>query len=224
MKVLLPALGKPTERHVGHQLELQPQPTLLAGLTLLGEARRPALVARGTWRCPARPGPPAAARKRSPWRARSARAVVAVELVDDRALGNVDLEVARPACRAGPCPCRGPRWSPAGGDGPGRPSSDATLRSATSHTSPPLPPSPPLGPPWTTGPSRRKLMQPAPPSPPRTFSPHSSTKVATVDRGYRVDWGHPSRPWCASGRLSRGDRDPATPPAYPGGDDERAPS
>ena len=49
------------------------------------------------------------------------------------------------------------------------------MRLATSHTSPPLPPSPPLGPPNATGPSRRNDTQPAPPSPPRTFSWASST-------------------------------------------------
>ena len=54
-------------------------------------------------------------------------------------------------------------------------SSDATLWSATSQTSPPLPPSPPFGPPNATGPSRRNDTQPAPPSPPRTFSWASST-------------------------------------------------
>src|SRR3954464_9487073 len=59
-------------------------------------------------------------------------------------------------------------------------SRDATLRSATSHTSPPLPPSPPLGPPSTTGPSRRNDTLPAPPSPPRTFSCASSTKPLLI--------------------------------------------
>ena len=64
--------------------------------------------------------------------------------------------------------------------------SDETLRSATSQTSPPLPPSPPFGPPNATGPSRRNDTQPAPPSPPRTFSWASSTNpLIGTGQGYR---------------------------------------
>src|SRR5688572_27328188 len=54
-------------------------------------------------------------------------------------------------------------------------SNDATLRSATNHTSPPLPPSPPSGPPLGTCASRRNATAPAPPSPPFTCRLHSST-------------------------------------------------
>ena len=40
------------ERDVGHQLQLEPQPALLAVLALLGERRRPPPVATGSGRCP----------------------------------------------------------------------------------------------------------------------------------------------------------------------------
>src|SRR3546814_14698254 len=53
--------------------------------------------------------------------------------------------------------------------------SEETLWLTTSHTSPPLPPSPPSGPPIGVCASRRNDTLPAPPSPPLTWSPHSST-------------------------------------------------
>jgi hypothetical protein len=49
------------------------------------------------------------------------------------------------------------------------------LRSATAQTLPPRPPSPPLGPPKGMNFSRRKLTQPAPPSPAATSITASST-------------------------------------------------
>ena len=45
MNVDLPAFGHADERGVGHQTQLEPQPALLAVLTLLREGRRPARVA-----------------------------------------------------------------------------------------------------------------------------------------------------------------------------------
>ena len=59
------------------------------------------------------------------------------------------------------------------------PSSEAWLWSATIQTSPPLPPSPPSGPPLATWASRRKLTQPAPPSPALACNCAKSTKVDT---------------------------------------------
>ena len=167
-------VGEADQRDVGHQLELELQPALLAVLALLGEARGAPLV---------RPELGVAATTAAAGGGQPAVAVVGqvgeqlagVQVVDDRALGHVRPRATRRAGRAGPCPCRARRpgarrcgWSR-------NASSDATLRSATSQTSPPLPPSPPLGPPNATGPSRRNDTQPAPPSPPRTFSWASST-------------------------------------------------
>src|SRR5476649_436870 len=51
------------------------------------------------------------------------------------------------------------------------------LLSPSSTTSPPRPPSPPLGPPHGSYFSRRKLMQPRPPSPAASFTVHSSTNM-----------------------------------------------
>ena len=44
MSVDLPALGKPDEGHVRHDLQLEVEPGLLADLALLGKARRPPAV------------------------------------------------------------------------------------------------------------------------------------------------------------------------------------
>ena len=44
MRVDLPTLGKPDQGHVGHELQLEAEPALLALLALLGERRGPAPV------------------------------------------------------------------------------------------------------------------------------------------------------------------------------------
>ena len=44
INVLLPTFGKPDQGDVGHQLQLELQPDVLAVLALLGERRRPPLV------------------------------------------------------------------------------------------------------------------------------------------------------------------------------------
>ena len=44
INVLLPTFGKADQRNVGHQLQFELQPAVLAVLALLGERRRPALV------------------------------------------------------------------------------------------------------------------------------------------------------------------------------------
>src|SRR5687768_6366105 len=54
-------------------------------------------------------------------------------------------------------------------------------------TSPPRPPSPPFGPPHGSYFSRRKLMQPRPPSPAVSFTVHSSTNIRpTMQKGRRL--------------------------------------
>ena len=165
---------EPDERDVGHQLHLELEPALLAVLALLGEARRPALVGQelgvAAPAAPAGRGQPAVAVVQQ-----LGEHLAAVQVLDDRALGHRDLERPRRAGRGGPCPCRARRCSARRWGWSRNASSDATLWSATSQMSPPLPPSPPFGPPNATGPSRRNDTQPAPPSPPRTLSWHSST-------------------------------------------------
>ena len=49
-------VGEPDEGDVGHELELEAEPALLADLALLGEASAPAGGWTGTGRCPCRPG------------------------------------------------------------------------------------------------------------------------------------------------------------------------
>src|SRR5687767_15996446 len=54
-------------------------------------------------------------------------------------------------------------------------------------TSPPRPPSPPLGPPHGSYFSRRKLIQPRPPSPAVSFTVHSSTNIRpTMQKAQRL--------------------------------------
>ena len=61
----LARVGKADERDVGHQLELEIEPALLARLALLGEARAPGACWTGIGRCRVRPG--------RPWRPGSGR-------------------------------------------------------------------------------------------------------------------------------------------------------
>ena len=71
MNVLLPALGKPTSATSAISLSSRRSQRSSPVLALLGEARRPAPVATGTWRCPARPARrprPASGRRGGPGR------------------------------------------------------------------------------------------------------------------------------------------------------------
>ena len=89
------------ERDVGHELQLEAQPALLAGLALLGEARAPGAGWRGTGRCPARPARrprPASGRRGG---TRSARTVAAVEVAARRC-----PRARRPPGRRPRRPCR----------------------------------------------------------------------------------------------------------------------
>ena len=137
------------ERDIGHQLQLEQQPALLAVLALLRERRRPPRVRQEagvpTSSAAAGGGPPSVTVVHEVGEHRAG-----VHLLDDRALRNRDGDVAAGRRRGGPCPCHECRRSPAGADDRGYDSSEATLWSATSHTSPPDPPSPPSGPPFGT--------------------------------------------------------------------------
>ena len=73
--------------------------------------------------------------------------------------------------------------------------SDATLRLACNHTSPPRPPSPPSGPPRGTCDSRRNATQPAPPSPPFRLHCATSTKPDTPHRIRTVRVPAPGSPY-----------------------------
>ena len=91
ISVDFPALGKPNQRGVGEQLDLEPEPELLAVLALLGETRRAARV-----RQEARvPSPAAAAVRREVLVAvvDEVGEELAVACPHDRALGNGDDEV-----------------------------------------------------------------------------------------------------------------------------------
>ena len=91
----LAGVGEADEGHVGHELQLEPEPMLLAGLTLLGEARRPALVAQELGVAPPSPTP-GSSQEAVAVAGQVGQGDVAVELVDDRALRDVDLEVGAP--------------------------------------------------------------------------------------------------------------------------------
>ena len=137
MSVDLPDVGEPDERHVGQQLELEAQPALLALLALLGERRRPSPVGQEPGVAP--PAPPALGGQ------------VAVAGVDQ-----VGQHLAVLGTDDGPRRAPGPRrprrvrpwrplplpWVPSVARRNGwsrKASSDATLWSATSQTSPPEP-------------------------------------------------------------------------------------
>ncbi len=151
----LPDAREAHEGHVGHQLELQSQPALLAELALLGEGRGPDAGWTGTGRCrdrPALPRRPASGRQGGGGRPASvpswSRTIVPSGTGTSRSVP------PRPCLRL-PWP-----WVPllAARWGWSRKAiREATLRSTTSHTSPPSPPSPPSGPPKGTWASRRKL-------------------------------------------------------------------
>src|SRR5688572_9775577 len=126
---------------------------------------------------PRPPRPPSAASQRSPARTRSASTTPSwFRTVVPSGTGTSRSLPRRPCFRL-PCPCTP---LPAARCGWSLNAiSEATLRSTTSHTPPPSPPSPPSGPPLGTCASRRKLTAPAPPSPPLTWRPHSSTNCDT---------------------------------------------
>src|SRR5690349_21199486 len=180
MNVDLPALGNPMSaasamrRSSSRNQRCSPYSPCSAKVG----ARR-ALVRKR--RLPRPPRPPRAASQRSPWVTRSAstwsvswsRTVVPSGTITTRSCPLAP-------CRCLPCPCVPDSAFRCGWSRNAR--SDATLRSACSHTSPPEPPSPPSGPPFGVCDSLRNDMQPAPPSPPRTLSCASSTKLEGIGR------------------------------------------
>ena len=168
------------ERGVGQQLQLEPQPALLAVLALLGEARRAPRV-RQEARVAA-PALPAARREPAVAVAHEVGEQLVVGRRHDRALGHVDDEVvaalavlllaravrARAGLAVRVVAEREQRRARCGW-----PAARRRRRS---------PPSPPSGPPLGTCASRRNATQPAPPSPPFTLHCATSTKPGHPDR------------------------------------------
>ena len=147
-------VGEADEGDVGHQLQLELQPAAPRRARPARRTSAPGGGSTGTWRCPGRHDrrPRRASGRRGGRGRRAARRCTGRW---PRCLRERRPPSTRRACRAGPCPCRGRRRSARRWGWSRKASSEATLRSATSHTSPPLPPSPPFGPPSATGPSRR---------------------------------------------------------------------
>ena len=176
-------VGEPHQGHVGHQLELDVEPPLLAPLALLGEGRRPAGVGEEPGVAPA---PPAALGGQPPVpRARQVaqqRPVVGSRTTVPTGTGT-RRSTPRAPWRRLPEP-----WPPSVARRWGwsrKPSSEAWFGVETSQTSPPRPPSPPSGPPRSTWASRRKETAPAPPSPALAWIWASSTNpdMAPILRG-----------------------------------------
>ena len=131
-----PTLGKPTRATSAMSLSSRPQPALLAAPRPARRTPAPAGGWTGSGRCPARPGRPRPPASGRPPATRSA-STVAVEVAHDRPLGHLDDQVVAAGAVACPCPGRGCRWSARRCGWSWKASSEATLRSATSHTSPP---------------------------------------------------------------------------------------
>ncbi len=172
MSVLLPALGMPTRATSARSLSSRPSqrssPT--SPCSAKAGARRRLERKRAL---PRPPRPPPAASQRSPASARSARRAPSGPRTTVPTGTGTSRAAPRAPWRRLPCPWRP---SPARRWGWSRkPSSDAWLVEATSHTSPPSPPSPPSGPPRDTCASRRNDTAPAPPSPAFTWTCASST-------------------------------------------------
>jgi hypothetical protein len=193
MSVLLPALGKPTSATSATSFSSRSyqcsSPT--SPCSANDGARRRLDRNRAL---PRPPRPPAAATQRSPGRDRSATTVPSRSFttVPTGTLTSVDDPVA--PWRALPCP-----WAPLAARRCGwslKASREATLGSATNHTSPPSPPSPPSGPPLATCASRRNDTAPAPPPPAFTWSWASSTKFISpsqAELARRTDGAPPGR-------------------------------
>ena len=163
----LAGVREPDESDVGHELELEAQPVLLAELGLLGEGRRPQPVAQETGVSP--PAPPAR------------RSEVAVAASRSRSASTSPFAVAHDRCPPGPgrrgprrcgrgvsCRRRAPRRRRGGAGGRRRRAARRGSSWPRDTTSPPRPPSPPSGPPRETCASLRNETAPAPPLPPFT--------------------------------------------------------
>ncbi len=87
----LPDAREPHEGHVGHQLELEPQPVLLADLALLGEGRRAPAVRQEAGVAPA--APPALGGQPAVARVEQVGQIGAVLVAHHRALGHRHLDV-----------------------------------------------------------------------------------------------------------------------------------
>jgi hypothetical protein len=161
-------------------LQLELEPPLLAVLALLGERRAPGAVRQE----PGVAAPAAAAGGGQPAVAvveQVGEHLAGVQVLDHRALGDGDLESDSPRlpCRSLPLPCTPLVGAPvrvvaegqqrghvAVGDQP-----DVAALAAVAT----------VGTAVDDGASRRNDTQPAPPSPPRTFSWHSSTNCRHRD-------------------------------------------
>ena len=187
MSVRLAHVREPDQRHVGQQLQLEPQPPLLAHLALLGERRRPAPVGQEAGVAPAAP----AALGRQPAVALRARGRPAPRR-PGRARRCPRAPARSRSSPAAPWRCLPWPWVPSLG-----PAVRVVLerraatprcgrRPATRRRR--SPPSPPSGPPLGTCASRRNATAPAPPS------PASHVQAALVDEaGHRRSGYEPGR-------------------------------
>ena len=172
MRVLLPALGKPTR--ATSAISFSSRRSHFSSPISACSAKAGALrLLDRNLALPRPPCPPPAASQRSPAVTRSARSSPSKSLITVPS-GTLTIRSSpvRP-CFFFPCPCV-PSSARRNGKSL-KANSEETLRSATSQTLPPEPPSPPSGPPRATCASRRKDTQPAPPSPPLAWRLHSST-------------------------------------------------
>ena len=172
----LARVREPDERGVGHELQLEPQPALLAVLALLGERRRPAGVRQ-------EPGVAASAPAAVGGEERVAvvdevgEQLAALVHAHDRALGDGHREVACRPCRASWPRRRGCPARPCGAGGHGTRAATRRCGRPGSRRRRPCRRRRRRDRRCGTCASRRNATEPAPPSPPFTFSWASSTKL-----------------------------------------------
>jgi hypothetical protein len=197
----LAGVGEPDEGHVGQQLAA---PCGASAPRRPHPARRspvPGAGSRGTWRCPDRRcRPPRRATGRRVTRSARTLPVLVLTTVPSGTLTSSRRPDGRGAL---PLP-----WVPSSARRNGwsrKASSEATLWSATSHTSPPLPPSPPSGPPAAPALTTERHAA-------RATVASLDVETALVDElGHRGE----SRPTGARGRLGSWPSRlvPSTPPS-----------
>ena len=169
----MPALGKPTRPASAI--------TLKSKRSVGASPSSPGVNSMGTWwsarfqwRLPHPPRPPWATSNFSPCWVISPR-ISSVSAFFTTVPSGTGTSRSLPFLPCMPRPAPAPPFSAKRWELKKTPTRESTSSSPTTMTFPPRPPSPPSGPPLGTNFSRRKLVEPFPPFPPRVYSKVEST-------------------------------------------------